>query len=147
MRLWLTDMFLAKSRNWFVDRYPAVHTSIGLKFGNDTVKISHVTDGPGQVGRGNFVDYALTDLIPFSGGLVEIQSGLIALKGTNYIKESIGILKDFSSLVTAPLGQTLDVAEKVSSGMQSLFGGGAGAVSLAFHKQYVAAGGGAAATS
>jgi hypothetical protein len=142
VRLWLTDMFLAKSRNWFIDQYPAVHTSIGLRFGPETVKISHVTDGSGQVGPGNFVEYALTDLIPFSGGIVEIQSGLLALKGTNYLQGSIGILKDFSSLVAAPLGQTLDIAEKVSSGMQTLFTGGAGAVSLAFHKQYVSAGGG-----
>jgi hypothetical protein len=45
-------------------------------------------------------------------------------------------------LVAAPLGQTLDIAEKVSSGMQTLFGGGAGDVSLAFHKQFTSAGGG-----
>jgi hypothetical protein len=101
-----------------------------------------VTDGSAQIGRGAFKDYALTDLVPFSGGTVEIQSGLIALKGTNYLKESIGILKDFSSLVAAPLSQTLDIAEKVSSGLQNLFTGGQGEVSLAFHKQYIAAGGG-----
>ena len=125
-----------------VEGMAAVHTTVALKFGTDAIKISHVTDGSGQVGHGNFVDYALTDLIPFSGGTVEIQSGLLALKGTNYLKESIGILKDFSSLVSAPLGQTLDIAEKVSGGMQSLFTGGNGAVSLGFHKQYMAAGGG-----
>jgi hypothetical protein len=119
-----------------------VHTSIGLKFGSEPIKISHVTDGSAQLGPGNFVDYALTDLIPFNGGLVEIQSGLLALKGKNYLKESIGILKEFSTLVAAPLGQTLGIAEKVSSGMQNLFTGGDSSVSLAFHKQYAAAGGG-----
>ncbi len=142
VRLWLADMFLAKSRNWFIDRYPAVHTSIGLKFGNDVVKISHVTDGSGQVGPGSYGDYALTDLIPFAGGLVEIQCALLALKGQNYLKGSIGILKDFSGLVAAPFGQTLDIAEKVSNGVQNLFSGGADAVSLAFHKQFAAKGGG-----
>lgn len=144
MRLWLADMFLAQNRSWFANRYPAVHTSVALRFGAEPIKISHVTDGSGQVGRGVFKDYALTDLVPFSGGLVEIQSGLIALKGTNYLKESIGILKDFSSLVAAPLSQTLDIADKVSSGLQNLFTGGQGEVSLAFHKQYAAAGGGGA---
>src|SRR5690242_9696759 len=58
MRLWLTDMFLAESRKWFANRYPAVHTSVALKFGSDPVKISHVTDGSGQVGRGAYKDYA-----------------------------------------------------------------------------------------
>jgi hypothetical protein len=142
MRLWLADMFLAKSRNWFTDEYPAVHTSVQLKFGSEPVKISHVTDGSGQIGRGIFQDYALTDLMPFNGGIVEIQSGLIALKGTNYLKGTIGILKDFSGLVGAPLGQTLDIAEKVSTGLQNLFTDSKGEVALAFHKQYVAAGGG-----
>jgi hypothetical protein len=142
VRLWLTDMFLSANRQWFQDRYPAVHTSIGLKFGADTVKISHVTDGTGQVGPGHFVDYALTDLIPFSGGTVEVQSGLLALKGTNYLKGTIGILKDFSGLVAAPLTQTLEVAEKVSSGVQSLLGDGAGTIALGFHQQFMATDGG-----
>ena len=136
MRLWLADMFLSKSRTWFVDQYPAVHTSVALKFGTEAIKISHVTNGSDKIGRGALIDYALTDLVPFSGGTVEVQSALIALKGTNYLKESIGILKDFSSLVAAPLNQTIDIAEKVSSGLQNLFTGGNGDIALAFHKQY-----------
>jgi hypothetical protein len=146
LRLWLADMYLAKDRQWFQNEFPAVHTSIGLKFGRDSVKISHVTDGVGQVGPGFQGDYALTDLIPFGGGTVEIQSALLALQGTNFLKESIGILKDFSGLVAAPLNQTLDIAEKVSSGMQRLLTGGDKAIKLAFHKQFVGAavGGGGA---
>ncbi|CCE07228.1 hypothetical protein BRAS3843_2000014 [Bradyrhizobium sp. STM 3843] len=143
MRLWIADMYLAQSRLWFQNQFPAVHTSVGLKFGKDPVKISHVTDGIGQVGPGWQGDYALTDLIPFGGGTVEIQSALLALKGTNYLKESISILKDFSGLIAAPLNQTLDIAEKVSSSMQTLFTGGANAISVGFHKQFVAPGGGA----
>lgn len=143
MRLWIADMYLAKDRQWFRDQFPAVHTSVGLKFGKDPVKISHVTDGIGQVGPGWQGDYALTDLIPFGGGTVEIQSALLALKGTNYLKESIGILKDFSGLIAAPLNQTLDIAEKVSSNMQSLLTGGENAISVGFHQQFVAPGGGA----
>jgi hypothetical protein len=142
LRLWLVDMFLAQDRNWFVDVYPAVHTSVELNFGRGAVKISHVTDGSGQLGRGVFNDYALTDLLPFNGGTVKIQSGLIALKGTNYLAQTIGILKDFSGLVAAPLNQTLAIADKVTSGVQSLFTGGAGEVALGFHRQYASGGGG-----
>jgi hypothetical protein len=142
MRLWLVDMFLARDRNWFVDVYPAVHTSVELRFGQAPVKISHVTDGSGQLGRGAFKDYALTDLLPFNGGTVKVQSGLIALKGTNYLAQTIGILKDFSGLVAAPLSQTLAIAEKVTSGAQNLFNGAAGSVVLGFHREYAAGGGG-----
>jgi hypothetical protein len=142
VRVWLTDMYLTQARKWGRDLFPAVHTSISLKFGPQAVKITHVTDGSGQLARGPNKDYALTDLIPFNGGTVEIQSALIALKGTDYVQKSIGILKDFSGLVVAPLGQALNVAEKVSNGMQSLFGAGNGEITLGFHRQYMAAGGG-----
>jgi len=142
MRLWLVDMFLARDRQWFVNVYPAVHTSVELKFGLTPVKISHVTDGSGQLGRGAFKDYALTDLLPFNGGTVKIQSGLMALQGTNYLAQSIGILKDFSGLVAAPLSQTLAIADKVTSGAQNLFNGAAGTVALGFHREYASDGGG-----
>lgn len=145
LRLWLADMFLSTARNWFINTYPAVHTAIELKFGTEPIKITHVTDGSGQVGRGSYGSYALTDLMPFNGGTVTIQSALIALKGTNYVREAIGILKDFSGLVAAPIGQSLTIADKVATGMQNLFQKGAGGVVLGFHRQYAAAGGGGGA--
>jgi hypothetical protein len=142
LRLWLDDMFLAQDRKWFVDQFPAVHTTIELKFGPSPIKISHVTDGTDQVGRGVFRSFALTDLVPFGGGIVRIQSALLSLEGTNYIKQGIGILRDFSSLVVAPLGQTLTIAEKVGTGMQNLLRGASGAMVLGFHREYAADGGG-----
>jgi len=145
LRLWLDDMFLSSSRSWFTDLYPAVHSAIELKFGTDPIKISHVTDGSGQIGRGSYGSYALTDLIPFNGGTVTIQSALVALKGTNYASAAIGILKDFSGLVAAPLGQSLAIAEKVSAGLQSMFQKGNEGVVLGFHRQYAAEGGGGGA--
>jgi hypothetical protein len=138
-RLWLADMFLSKSRKWFTTEYPAVHSSVSLKFGPAPVKISHVTGAPEGASRGVKVDYALTDLLPFNGGTVEIQCGLIALKGVNYAAETIGILKDFSGLVGAPLTPALTIAEKVSNGMQKLSAGSD--VALGFHKQFRADGG------
>jgi hypothetical protein len=135
-------MFLAQDRKWFVDQFPAVHTAIELKFGPSPIKISHVTDGTDQVGRGVFRSFALSDLVPFGGGIVRIQSALLSLEGTNYIKQGIGILKDFSSLVAAPLGQTLTIAEKVGTGMQNLLRGASGAMVLGFHREYAADGGG-----
>jgi hypothetical protein len=142
VRLWLTDMFLSKQRSWVQDLYPAVHTAVSLRFGPAPVKITHVTDGSGQLAHGPNKDYALTDLIPFSGGTVEIQSGLIALKGKDYLSDSIRILKDFSGLVGAPLGQALTIADKVANGVQTLFNSGNGEITLGFHRQYMAGGAG-----
>ena len=35
-RIWLSQMYLAKEKEWFTDWYPAVHTSIELKFASRT---------------------------------------------------------------------------------------------------------------
>jgi hypothetical protein len=142
-RIWISQMYLAKEKEWFTDWYPAVHSSVQLKFASRTVKISHVTGPDQEHSRGVKLDYAVTDLLPFAGGKVEIESGLIALKGKNYISASIGILQEFSGLVAAPISQALDIAQKVSSGMDKLVGANDGEVRLAFHREFVAAGGGA----
>ena len=145
LRLWLDDMYLKQDRAWFTNIFPAVHTAIELKFGADPIKITHVTDGTAQVGHGSYKSYALTDLVPFNGGTVTVQSALVELKGRNYLTEAIGILKDFSGLVAAPLSQTLTIADKVATGMQSMFQKSEGEVVLGYHRQYAAEGGGGGA--
>src|SRR5712692_639782 len=137
-RIWMSQMYLAKEKQWFTEWYPAVHTGVELKFASRTVKVSHVTGPDQEHSRGVKLDYAVTDLLPFAGGKVAIESGLIALKGTNHITASIGILQSFSGLVAAPISQALDVAQKVSSGMDKLVGANDGEVRLAFHREFVA---------
>ena len=143
-RIWMSQMYLAKDREWFTDWYPAVHTSVLLKFATRNVTLSHVTGADEQHTKGVKLDYAVTDLLPFSGGKVEIESGLIGLKGKSHLTASIGILQDFSGLVAAPLSQALEIAQKVSAGMDRLVGANDGDVRLAFHREFVAAGGGGA---
>jgi hypothetical protein len=143
MRLWLSQMFLARDVAWFKEWYPAVHTSVQLKSANRNVTVSHVTGPAENLSRGVKLDYAVTDLLPFYGGKIEIESGLLGLKGKDYIAASIGILQDFSGLVTAPLSQALDIAQKVSGGFDKLVGANGGEVRLAFHREYVSSGGGA----
>jgi hypothetical protein len=141
-RIWMNQMFLAKETEWFTDWYPAVHTSVELKFAGQTVKVGHVTGPDQEHTRGVKLDYAVTDLLPFVGGKVGIESGLIALKGKNNIAASVGILQEFSGLIGAPLSQALSVAKTVSSGMDKLVSAHNGEVRLAFHKEFVSAGGG-----
>jgi hypothetical protein len=141
-RIWMNQMFLANETEWFTDLYPAVHTSVQLRFAGQTVKLGHVTGPDQEHTRGAKLDYAVTSLIPFSGGEVEVASGLIALKGTNKITAAIGILQDFSSLIAPPLAQALGVARTVSSGMDKLIRANDGEVRLPFHREFVAQGGG-----
>src|SRR5262245_62628582 len=47
-RIWLSDMFLKKSKEWFQGQVPAVHATVQLKFGNQNeVTFSRVA-GPDE---------------------------------------------------------------------------------------------------
>jgi hypothetical protein len=143
-RVWLCEMFLANSRHWFRDWYPAVQASVRLKFGDqDDVTFSTVARAPQEgLARGVHINYPITDLLPFNGGMVEVEVALLALQGTDFLDTTIGILEGFSGLVTAPLGQALGIAEKVADGMRELLGATDGQVHLGFHQAFSTSGGG-----
>jgi hypothetical protein len=143
-RLWLNEMFLTKSREWFSDWHPAVHSSVQLKFGDyDNVNLSRVARAPeNKLSQAVLLNYTLTELVPFRGGTVEIEAGLLALKGKDYLQTTIKLLQEFSGLIAAPLSQALNIAEKVSSGMQDVLAGSDGEVHLALHQAFTSAGGG-----
>jgi hypothetical protein len=145
-RLWLKEMYLAKSRRWFTDWYPAVTALVKLKFADrDGVTLSSVAQPPeGKLSQGVFVNYRLTELLPYNGGAVEIDSGLIALKGANHLAPAIRILQSFSGLVAAPLLPVLSIAEKVATGMQDLVGSLDGEVHLSLHDTFTTGDGGGA---
>jgi hypothetical protein len=143
-RIWLCEMFLTNSRAWFRNEYPAVNAEVQLKFGNVARQPFTRVAGPKQnaLGRGVFENYALTALLPFQGGDVEVEVGLLALKGDNSLLSTISLLEGFSKLVAAPLGQALSLAKEVSSGVETIFKSTNGDILLGFHQTYTAAGGG-----
>jgi len=78
-------MFLTQSRAWFTNRYPAVNAQVCQKFSSeDKQPFTRVASPPHeQLGRGVYINYALTELLPFHGGSVETEPGLLDLKGGN----------------------------------------------------------------
>jgi hypothetical protein len=88
------------------------------------------------------LNYPLTELLPFRGGTVEVEAALLALPGTNYLAATVKMLQDVSSLIAPPLGEVLNLAEKVSTGMEEIVGAANGQVHLPFHQTFVSAGGG-----
>src|ERR1700722_6059570 len=114
-RLWLKEMFLTDAKEWFTEWHPAVASLVKLKFGDEPgVHLANVSQPPeGKLSQGVFVNYRLTELVPFRGGTVEIDAGLMALKGVDAMGPAVRILHSFSTLVTAPLTPVLSVAEKI----------------------------------
>jgi len=144
-RIWLSEMYLTKSRTWFVDWYPAVYSSVQLKITGQPAPatFSHVAQVPGNaLSKGVFANYAVTDLLPYSGGLVNIDSALLALKGNNVLEPAIKMLQGFAGLVAPPIGQALAVADKITSGLQELLNGTQGQVHLGWHQTFASQGGG-----
>lgn len=147
LRLWLAEMYLAKERVWGTKWFPAVNAEVSLTFaGNKTATFPNVLRLPDdKLGRGVQLNYRLTDLLPYEGGVVEIDSALFALPGSGkLLATALDVLQDFSGLVAPPLGQALGIAAKVSAGLHSLLLETEGGVHLAFHQQFVSAGGGGA---
>jgi hypothetical protein len=90
------------------------------------------------------LNYRLTELMPFNGGVVEIETALLALRGADYLGTAIRILQQFSGLVSPPLGQAIALAENVASGTRDLLSATDGNVHLGFHQEFVAGGAGGA---
>ena len=143
-RLWLCEMFLTDSRKWFRNLYPLVSSQVQLRFANqNAATFSRVASPPKeQLGPGVYRDYHLTELMPFNGGTVEVQTALLALRSESSLLSAIKVLEGFSQLVTAPLAQVLSVASQVTSGLDQMFAAANGQVHLGFQQTYVSGGGG-----
>ncbi len=142
VRLFLSDMFLSKSRSWFTDYHPCVSARVKLDLeGKPGASIHQVARPPeGMLGPGVRVNHPLTDLLPYSGNTVEIEAALLALKGTRHLSAALGALEMLSHLVPGPIGAAMGVAEMVAGGVDKLLADGDGAVHLGLHDSFGAAG-------
>jgi hypothetical protein len=123
LRVWLVEMFLTKARTWFQDWQPAVHGRVKLAFADQSAEIVRLAAPSADHFRANkaaLANYVLLDLVPFRGGLVEIEAGLLALRGTDRLAKAINVVSGFADLVVPPLGRVLDVASKVKEGITTL---------------------------
>jgi hypothetical protein len=151
-RLWLSEMGLERDRDWFTSWHPAVHSLVRFQFGSETVDVPHVA-GSSQIPQINGanldrmipLNYALTTLMPYNGGVVELEAGLLAMQGTNSLQSFLKVLGDFSSLLNVPqLSAALVVAGPVATGVQELLGSTNGQLHLGLHQTYATKSGGAA---
>jgi hypothetical protein len=143
VRVFLADMFLTQSRAWFTAQYPCVTASVRLDLdGRPGATLSYVARPPqGVLSPSVRLNYPITDLLPFSGNLVEIEAALLSLAGDRYLDAALGALESLTSLVSGPLGQAIAIAAKVASGIEKLVDEGDGKVHLGLHDSFGSAGG------
>lgn len=145
-RIWVTEGYLTKKRHLGTDQLPTVHAGVSLRYAGRPEAEFAAVAGPKQAsqGAGSQTDFALTELLPYGGGTVEVEAGLIPLKGGNVIESGLKLLTDIGKLITPPVSTALDVADKVASGVATFLTATQPQVQLGFHRTYAAAGGGGA---
>lgn len=142
-RLGLNEMFLKKSVAWGIERFPVIHAEVQMRSGNQPgITLSHIVQPATENGKGIYLNYWLTDLLPYQGGIIEMKASLLALQGDDYLKVATKILQEFSGLLQAPVGQTLGIASKLAMGTRDLLSAAQGDVHLGIHQTFVSAGGG-----
>jgi hypothetical protein len=127
-----------------------VYSLVHFQFGSQEIDISNVA---GELGLANVdaahleraipLNYALTSLMPFNGGLVEVRTALLALQGQDYLKRFIKVVSNFASLLAVPqLSAILSIAAPVASGIEELLGASNGQMHLGLHQTFTHKGGG-----
>lgn len=146
-RIWLSAMYLSKRVSWFQNIHPAVHSVISTNFGGqqnvpipmlaDATKLGFQTAGiQGEVIARNF---PLTPILPFNGGSVTLQCGLLAIDGQNHLSGFLKALTGFSSLLAMPqLSTTMSIVDPLLTGIQDLLGAGNGKLHLGLMETFTA---------
>ena len=145
VRIWLSELFLAKEVAWGTERSPAVHASVRLLFTGGTPQtFVTLAQPPAPSGRAVFEDYQLTGLLPYRGASVELQASLYEILGKNNLRTAVDILTSFASLVTPPVSAALSIVDLVASGVQKVIDANATRPVLVLQGTLAAPGGGVA---
>lgn len=152
-QLYLSEIYLKDDMKWFQQWYPVVHSLVKFQFGETTNKIVELPHVAGDFNIPGFdqnnlqkvlgLNYAMTPLTPFRGGTVDVTAGLLAMQGSNVLRNVMGVLGEFSKLLVVPqLSAALAIAGPIVNGLQTLVGNNQnGTLHLGFRQTFTEAGG------
>jgi hypothetical protein len=132
VRIWVTRMLLAENMQWLATVYPAVYSAVHLNFGDTDVDLTNIA-GPKQLGNlkpadqdhSLAVNQAMTGLLPFRGGTVQLSCGLTSMPASNLLANFLNTVGDFASKLVQPqVSAGIALASTVATGVQSLLGAG-----------------------
>jgi hypothetical protein len=122
LRLWLVEGFLAQQVTWGKEYFPALHGGVTLTFlgSEDTPFTRFTKQGNSLTAPGAYLNYPMTSLLPFSGGTVEVEAALFRVSSGGPLETAVTIAGELASLIGPPLSVAAAVAEKVSTGINSV---------------------------
>jgi hypothetical protein len=142
-RFVLAEMFLKNDRDWFSNWYPAVHSVLNLKFGDSTETFTHVagesllSEVKSHLDRVVSLEHHLTPLLPFNGGTVEFEAGLLAMQGDQTLKAFLDVLGKFSEKLMIPtVSSALNFAEPLADAFLSMVQATKGGLKVGLHQTW-----------
>ncbi len=142
VRLWLAEGFLATSRTWGNDHFPALHGGVTLTFADRQTPFTRFTKPSAPLSAGVYLNYPMTTLLPFVGGTVEVEAGLYRATVAGPLAAAVEIGGKLASLIGPPLSVAADIADKVSQGLGVVLDGHDEDPVLGLHHTLVSDGGG-----
>jgi hypothetical protein len=139
-RIWLSEMFLGQRSTLTADWLPAAHARVSVTgHGRSPVEYSKMLrPDPEYMAQGVELNYQLTDLVPYNGGVVEVETALVAWQQANRLDAAVEVLQAVSAIPIPSAAPALKVAEQITSAAKTLVQKGDGAVHLHLHQSFVA---------
>lgn len=141
-RLRLASVFLHKRVQGGKSWYPAVHSLVRFDFAGQKVDVPNIVDptiGSQKSGETILRDVSLTPAMPFSGGMISINVGLMAMEEENHVAGFIKVFGSFAEQLAVPqLSSAIKIAQPLASGLQELFGMGNGRLHLGLKQDFAA---------
>ena len=144
VRLWFSELFLQKDSEWFTSRFPLGYSLIGHKYGDQPkVEFANVAGKNkfdiGQVDQSRSVmrNFAMTPLLPFRGGDIEIDCGLVSMQASNMLESFAKTVGDIAGKLNVPQASSMvAIAGSIASGIQELMGAGKSRTVLTAHDMF-----------
>ncbi|MGD9530781.1 hypothetical protein [Pseudonocardia sp.] len=147
LRLWLAEGFLARQRVWGANQFPALHggVSLDVSAGERATFTSFSRPPDAWTVPGAQLDFPITTLLPFAGGTVEVEAALYEARTDGPLGTAIELMSGLAALLGPPLATAAVVADRISTGLDSVLSSAGAQPVLALHAALVSPGGGGTA--
>ncbi|OLR93199.1 hypothetical protein [Actinokineospora bangkokensis] len=141
LRVFFAEGFLEKARSWGSDRYPALHGGVSLTLLGGTPAFTTLARPPEKWDvPGAQLDFPMTTLLPYTGGVVEVEAALYEAASGGPLSTAVGLVGSLSSLMGPPLSVAASIADKVSDGLDAVMAATGDEPVLGLHASFTSEG-------
>lgn len=144
VRVWLCEMFLAQQSTLLANWLPAAHVRVSLtEKDRPTTEYSRVLRPDLRTTTGGVVllNHPITDLVPYNGGVLELDAALVGLQTGTRLDIVVDLLDAVSALPLPGLTEAVAVAKQVTSSAKKLVQDTDGVVHIDLHQGWSSGGG------